>query len=361
MATKLTLLLSLLGITSLGVAQQPCTVQVTTKNIADGTWFYLQDAETNNIYDSAQAKANTFTLKAMLDKEATQAMVYEKKYDAYIFVWLAPGNLTIVQEGKTLRTARVTGNELEAHSNELKKILAPIEQKIEQLEANIEKEKSEAKRLALIKVYENMEEKSAQTERDYVRRYPERLFSAYILDVYKTTWGTDTVKALFKPMPQSLKQTGYGKKLSRYLSYAAPSAVGDMATEVKQPTPAGDSLSLSNYRGKWVLLEFWASWCGPCREENPTLKKTYEAFKNKNFEILAVSLDKSRENWLKAIEADGLSWPQVSELNGNENTAALTYSVSGIPNNFLIDPSGKIVAKDLRGDELKLFLEKKLM
>lgn len=343
-----------------GKSQHVCTVEVTTKNIADGTWFYLQDAETNNIYDSTQAKANTFTLKAMLDKEATQAMVYEKKYDAYIFVWLAPGNLTIVQEGKILRTARVTGNELEAHSNELKKLMAPIEQKIEQLEAKIEKEKSETKRLALIREYEALEAKSAQTERDYVRKYPERLFSTYILDVYKTTWGTDTVKALFTPMPQSLKQTGYGNKLSKYLSYAAPSAVGDMATEVKQPTPAGDSLSLSNYRGKWVLLEFWASWCGPCREENPSLKKTYEAFKNKNFEILAVSLDKSRENWLKAISADGLSWPQVSELNGNENTAALTYSVNAIPNNFLIDPTGKIVAKDLRGDDLRLFLEKKL-
>jgi peroxiredoxin len=287
-------------------------------------------------------------------------MVYEKAYDAYIFVWLAPGNLTIVQEGKTLRTARVAGNELEAHSNELKKLMAPIEQKIEQLEAKIEKEKSETKRLALIREYEALEAKSAQTERNYVRQFPNRLHSTYILDVYKTTWGVDTVAVLFKPMPATLKQTSYGVNLSKYLSYAAPSNVGDMAAEVKQPTPTGDSLSLSSLRGKWVLLEFWASWCGPCREENPALRQTYNAFKSKNFEILAVSLDKSRADWLKAIQADGLTWPQVSELNGRENSASLTYSVNGIPNNFLIDPSGKIVAKDLRGDELKLFLEQKL-
>jgi peroxiredoxin len=287
-------------------------------------------------------------------------MVYEKAYDAYIFVWLAPGNLTIVQEGKTLRTARVAGNELEAHSNELKKLMAPIEQKIEQLEAQIEKEKSETKRLALIREYEALEAKSAQTERNYVRQFPNRLHSTYILDVYKTTWGVDTVAVLFNPMPATLKQTSYGVNLSKYLSYAAPSNVGDMAAEVKQPTPNGDSLSLSSFRGKWVLLEFWASWCGPCREENPALRQTYNAFKSKNFEILAVSLDKSRADWLKAIQADGLTWPQVSELNGSENSASLTYSVNGIPNNFLIDPSGKIVAKDLRGDELKLFLEQKL-
>jgi peroxiredoxin len=357
---KILMQLAGLALSMGGFSQQHCTVQVTTKNITDGTWFYLQDSETNYVYDSAQAKGNTFTLHATLDKEATQALVYEKKYEAYIFVWLAPGRLHVVQQGKTLRTAKVAGNELEAHSNELKKLMAPIEHKIEQLEVKIEKERSETKRLTLIKEYEVLQEKSAQTERDYVRKYPERLYSAYLLDIYDKTWGVDTVRVLFGAFSEDQKNTGYGKKIQRYLLLAAPSEIGDIAAEVKQPTPSGDSLRLSSFKGKWVLLEFWASWCGPCREENPSLVKTYGDFTGRNFEIFAVSLDKNGEQWKKAIQQDNLPWLHVSELNGSENSAALTYSVNGIPDNVLITPQGKIVARGLRGKALREFLEENL-
>jgi thiol-disulfide isomerase/thioredoxin len=362
MNLKIARLFLLLGLTFsfAGLSQQTCSVHVTTKNIADGTWFYLQDTETDVVYDSAQAKGNRFTLEAKLETETTQALVYEKKYDAYIIVWLAPGTLDIVQREKTLRTAKVSGNSLEAHSNEFKEWLAPMEKRMEQLEEKISKEKSESKRLALIKEYEDLEKRVSQTERNYVRKYPGRLFSIYILDIYNTSWGFDSTRMLFEAFPEELKQTGYGKKIQRYLSLAAPSNVGDRATEVRQPSPTGDTLMLSQFKGKWVLLEFWASWCGPCREENPSLVKTYEEFRKKNFEILAVSLDNNGEKWKMAIESDGLIWPQVSELNGRENSAALTYSVDGIPDNILINPEGKIVARGLRGVALKKFLEEKL-
>jgi thiol-disulfide isomerase/thioredoxin len=343
-----------------GTAQQTCTVQVTTKNIADGTLFYLKDSKTDLVYDSAEAMGNRFTLKASLDKEATQALVYEKDYKAYIFVWLAPGNLEIVQHEKTLRTAKVTGNELEAHASEFKKLLETTDKKIEQLEAQIVKEKSASKREDLIKAYEDLEKRKSQTERDYVRQYPNRLHSAFILDVYTTSWGADTTRALFDPFSESVKQTGFGRSIERFLTLVAPSGVGDMASDVRQPSPGGDTLLLSSFKGKWVLLEFWASWCGPCREDNPALVKTYKDFKNKNFEIFAVSLDKNADAWNKAIEKDGLKWPQVSELNGNKNSAALTYSVSGIPDNALINPQGKIVARGLRGKALRAFLNDNL-
>ncbi|TAD82834.1 MAG: AhpC/TSA family protein [Bacteroidetes bacterium] len=343
-----------------GIAQQTCTVEVTTKNIPNGTWFYLADSETNATYDSAQANNNKFTLRAALDKEAVQAIVYEKKYNAYIVVWLAPGKLQIVQNDKTLRTAKVTGNEMAAHDQEFKQLINPVTKALEKLGAKIEQGKDGKQIKEWMKQYELKAKEEAQLTRDYVRKYKNRLFSAHILDVYKTTWGTDTVAALFNPMAASIKQTGYGTRISKYLAFAAPSNIGDMAAEVKQPSPAGDSISLNNYKGKWVLLEFWASWCGPCREENPTLKKTYETFKTKNFEIIGISLDKSREAWIKAIQTDGLPWPQVSELNGNENSAALAYSVSAIPVSFLIDPSGKIVARDLDGELLNSFLQKRL-
>ena len=119
-----------------------------------------------------------------------------------------------------------------------------------------------------------------------------------------------------------------------------------------------DSLKkLSELKGKVILLEFWASWCGPCRQENPNLVKTYKNFKPKGFEIFAVSLDENKESWLRAIEKDNLNWEHVSDLKGDRNEASLIYGVNGIPDNFLIAENGEIIGRNLRGDKLNRILK----
>ncbi len=132
---------------------------------------------------------------------------------------------------------------------------------------------------------------------------------------------------------------------------------GAMAPEVNLPTPDGTVVALSSLRGKYVLLDFWASWCGPCRAENPNVVAAYNKYKDKNFTIYGVSLDHNREKWEEAIKEDGLTWTQVSDLKGWSSVAAVTYSIQSIPSNVLIGPDGKIVARNLRGEQLEEMLQ----
>ena len=135
-----------------------------------------------------------------------------------------------------------------------------------------------------------------------------------------------------------------------------PVSVGQPAPQFELPTPDGKMVKLSDLKGKYVLLDFWASWCAPCRQENPNVVKQHNRFKDKGFTVLGVSLDKSKEPWVKAIKDDRLNWTQVSELKEWDGKVSAQYKVEGIPASFILDPSGKIVAKNLRGVELEKFL-----
>jgi len=166
------------------------------------------------------------------------------------------------------------------------------------------------------------------------------------------------LKKAYAAFSPAVQQSGFGREVKKEMDIMDRTAIGQMAPDFTQNDTAGKPVTLASFHGKYVLLDFWASWCGPCRRENPNVVEAYKKFKNKNFTILGVSLDDNKESWIKAFKDDGLEWNHVSDLKGWKNAAALQYGVRAIPSNFLLDPSGKILAHNLRGEVLQDTLAK---
>lgn len=174
----------------------------------------------------------------------------------------------------------------------------------------------------------------------------DKYFDVYLItaDKLKKEWPDYDLAKEFISMVDKMKST----------------AIGQTTPEIELPNPEGQVVKLSSLRGKYVLVDFWAKWCGPCRRENPNVVKAYNKFKDKGFEVYGVSLDRNKEDWVQAIQEDGLTWTQVSDLKYFESKAAADYNISAIPFSILVDPQGKIIAKNLRGAALDKKLEEVL-
>jgi len=296
-----------------------------TNELENGTMVYLDnaDSQSTDLIDSTEIRNNSFVFKTKLPNSPLHVVVSTNNDSNYRFLWLENSPMTFDASQNSFENAIVTGSKEENLAQPLRKELGNL-----------------------------TEERQREKEIEFIKKNPNSIVSAEILSVYSTTYGKKKTKELFDLFSSENKSTKYGEMVSDYIQMQDEPKIGEQYVDFEMVDQNGELQKLSDLKGKTIFLDFWASWCAPCRKENPNLVKTYNKFKSKGFEIFAVSLDENKENWLKAIKKDNLNWYHVNDLKGNGNKASLTYGVEGIPDSFLIDENGIIVARDLRGEKL---------
>ncbi|MFN0257288.1 redoxin domain-containing protein [Pedobacter ureilyticus] len=331
--------------------------------------FLLINMEGKQVLDSAVLVNGAFTFRGSVPSpmEATLRLKHDAtpevpgkriKVDGLAILL---GNENITVTGKdSISKATIIGSTLTDESRKVDNFLRPIYAKYKVLEKEYS-DAPEAKKQDNSFVQE-LEKRAKLVEKEifdakinYVKQNPDKYMAVMALNSTLAP-GFDAIEMekVFLSIKPDLRETYLGKLAAARIAAFKKTQEGVEAADFSQPDVEGKMVKLSDYRGKYVLIDFWASWCAPCRRENPNLVKAYEQYRAKGFEILGVSLDKAADKakWIKAIADDKLTWKQAGDMKGWENEAAVKYDVTAIPMNYLIDPSGKIIAKYLRGAEL---------
>jgi peroxiredoxin len=323
--------------------------------LADGKVQIVNMAEDHAVLASDSAKNGVFTLKGSVAEPSLYYIVLSNEQPQYLYLENKP--ITITGSKTDIKNIKVEGSSSHTDFVEFNKTFNPLIAELNGFAALIQREADEKKKEDLFKKYDSVTKKVDAEVGNFVASKKSSFVSAFLLSVSAQVLADPIVlEQRFNMLSEEVRKSEIGKGLANSIAYFKVGAVGTDALDFTQNDVQGKPVKLSAFKGKYVLLDFWASWCKPCRLENPNVVKVYNKFKNKNFTVLGVSLDQSKDAWVKAIETDKLAWNHVSDLQQWNNAVAQMYHIQSIPGNFLIDPNGKIVARDLRGEDL----EKKL-
>lgn len=291
----------------------------------------------------------------LLFNEKGTGMTDTRDYRSF---YIEPGVIDVKSVNK-IADATVVGTKANREDAQLQVAMKPVNDAYAALEAK-QKEATEEQKTSVAFVKQGkqdektIEQNENQINKQFIKDHPDSYISLNALRSYAYSADYVDIAPLYNGLSANIKASEGGKAFGDLLPKIKAVALGATAPEFAEADTAGKMISLSAFRGKYVLIDFWASWCGPCRRENPNVVKAYNKYKDKNFTILGVSLDRptAKNAWLAAIKKDGLNWTQVSDLQFWKSKTADIYGVRAIPQNFLLDPNGKIIGKNLRGDDL---------
>jgi thiol-disulfide isomerase/thioredoxin len=330
------------------------------QNFENDTWLFLESGF-NHQLDSVQLVNGDFQFTGTIPDSlaSVQYILRTKDYSDYKFVWVENSEMTFEGTKGNFRSAKITGSETQETDDRLTAKIKPIHEAIDSIGRLINADSAdESQKGEWITINHSNEKRLREETVAFVKDNSNSVVSAYVLSVYASTWGRSLTTDLYNGFTDRAKRTSYGREIYEFITLNKDIDIGNQVQEFKQADVNGKEIKLSDYKGKIVLLEFWASWCGPCRKENPDLVKVYKHYNDKGFEILGVALDKDKAQWLNAIDHDRLPWTNVCDLQGDRNEAAIIYGVSAIPANFLIDRNGVVIARNLRSEELAGTLDK---